>query len=65
LNTRVLGGLKEINGLPRGHPNLNSSHLGLLKDFLREILIIEMFPTFLRSKEVEDKAEKDINDCLM
>jgi hypothetical protein len=45
LNTRVPGGPKGIYGLPSGHPNFNDSHPGLLKDFPRRILIIEMLPT--------------------
>ncbi len=60
LNTRVLGGPKGINGLLSGHPNFNDSHLGLLKDFCRGILVIEMLLTSLRPKEVEDKAAKDV-----
>jgi hypothetical protein len=60
LNTRVPGGPKGINGLRSGQPNLNGSHLGLLKDFPRRILIIEMLSTSLRPKEVEDKAMKDV-----
>jgi hypothetical protein len=60
LNTRVPGGLKEINGLPSGHPNLNSSHPSLLKNFPRGIIVIEMLPASLRPKEVKDKAEKDV-----
>jgi hypothetical protein len=59
LNTRVYGGPKGINGFPSGHPNLDGSHLGLLKDFLRGILIIEMLPASLRPKEVQNKVTKD------
>jgi hypothetical protein len=60
LNTRVPGGPKGINGLPSGHPNLNGCHLGLLEDFPRGILIIEMLSTSLRPKEIEDKTPKDV-----
>jgi hypothetical protein len=60
LNTRVPGGPKGINGLPSGHLNLNSSHPGLLKDFPRGILVIEMLLASLQLKEVEDKATKDV-----
>ncbi len=60
LNTRVLGGLKGINCLPSGHPNLNGSHPGLLKDFPRGILVIEMLSASLRPKEVEDEVTKDV-----
>jgi hypothetical protein len=60
LNTRFLGGPKGVDGLPSGHPNLNSSHLGLLKDFPRGILVIKMFLAFLRPKEVEDEVAKDV-----
>jgi hypothetical protein len=64
LNTKVSGGRKGINGFPSGHPNLNSSHPGLLKDFPRGILIIEMLPASLRPKEVEDKVVKDVKQLL-
>jgi hypothetical protein len=60
LNTRVPGGPKGINGLPSGHPNLNGSHPDLLKDFPRRIQVIEMFPTSLRPKEVEDKVANNV-----
>ncbi len=60
LNTRFLGGSKGVDGLPSGHPNLNGSHSGLLKDFFRGILIIDMLLASLRSKEVEDEAMKDV-----
>jgi hypothetical protein len=60
LNTRVLGGPKEINGLPSGHFNLNGSNPSLLKDFPRGILVIKMFTTSLCPKEVEDKIAKDV-----
>jgi hypothetical protein len=60
LNTRFPGGLKGVDGLPSGHPNLNGSHLGLLKDFARGILVIEMLPASLRQKEVEDEVAKDV-----
>ncbi len=60
LNIRVSGGLKGINGLPSGHPNLNGSHLDLLRDFPRGILIIEMLSAFFRPKEVKDKVAKDV-----
>jgi hypothetical protein len=52
--------LKGVVGLPSGHPNLNDSHPGLLKDFPRGILVIKMFPASLRPKEVEDKVVKDV-----
>jgi hypothetical protein len=61
LNTRFPGGLKGIDGLPSGHPNLNGSHLGLLKDFSRGILVIEMLPASLQPMEVEDETAKDVN----
>ena len=60
LNTRVPGGPKGVNGLPSGHSNLNSSNPGLLKDFPRGILIIEMLPASFQPKEVEDEAVKDV-----
>ncbi len=60
LNTRFLGGLKGVDGLPSGHPNLNGSHPSLLKDCPRRILVIEMFLVSLRPKEVEDEAAKDV-----
>jgi hypothetical protein len=60
LNTRFLSGLKGIDGLPSGHPNLNGSHPSLLKDFPSGILVIEMFPAFLRPKEVENEVAKDV-----
>ncbi len=60
LNTRFLGGLKGVDGLPSGHPNFNGSHLGLLKDFPRGILVIEMLSASLQPKEVEDEATKDV-----
>ncbi len=60
LNTRVPGGPKGINGLPSGHPNFNGSHPGLLKDFPRGIMVIEMLPASLWPKEVEDKTTKDV-----
>jgi hypothetical protein len=60
LNTRFSGGLKGVDGLPSGHPNFNGSHLGLLKDFLRGILVIEMLSASLQPKEVEDEATKDV-----
>jgi hypothetical protein len=52
--------MKGVDGLPSGHPNLNGSHPCLLKDFPRGILVSEMFPAFLRPKEVEDEAAKDV-----
>jgi hypothetical protein len=55
-----LGGAKGVDGLPSGHPNLNGSHLGLLKDFPRRILIIEMLSASLRPKEIQDGAAKDV-----
>jgi hypothetical protein len=60
LNTRVSGGSKRIDDLPSGHPNLNDSHPGLLKDFPRGILIIAMLSASLRPKAVEDEATKDV-----
>ncbi len=60
LNTRFPGGPKGVDGLPSGHPNFDSSHPGLLKDFRRGILIIEMLLAFLRPKEVEDEVMKDV-----
>jgi hypothetical protein len=60
LNTRFPGGPKGVYTLPSGHPNLNGSHPGLLKDFPRGILIIKMLPTSLRPKEVQDEAAKDV-----
>jgi hypothetical protein len=60
LNTRFSGGLKGVDGLPNGHPNLNGSHPNLLKDFPRGILVIKMFPTCLRPKEEEGEVAKDI-----
>jgi hypothetical protein len=30
LNIRFMGGSEGIDGFPGGHPNLNSSHLGLM-----------------------------------
>ncbi len=60
LNIRFPSGPKGVDGLPSGHPNLNGSHLGLLKDFPRGILVIEMLPTSLRPKEIEDEAMKDV-----
>jgi hypothetical protein len=60
LNTRFPGGSKEVDGLPSGHPNLNGSHPGLLKDFPRGILVIEMLPASLRPKEVQVEATKDV-----
>ncbi len=64
LNIRFLGGSKGVDGLPSGHPNLNGSHPGLLKDFPRGILIIEMLPTSLQSKEVEDEVAKDVKQLF-
>jgi len=60
LNTRFLGGSKGVDGLPSGHPNLNGSHPGLLKDFPRRILVIEMLAASLRPKEVEDEVTKNV-----
>jgi hypothetical protein len=60
LNTRFSGGPKGIDGLPSGHPNLNNSHPGLLKDFPRGMLIIEMLSASFRTKEVEDETAKDV-----
>jgi hypothetical protein len=60
LNTRFPCGLKGVDGLPSGHPNLNNSHPGLLKDFSRGILVIEVLLTSLRPKAVEDEATKDV-----
>ncbi len=57
LNTRFPSGLKGDDGLPSGHPNLNGS---LLKDFPREVLIIEMLSASLQLKEVEDEVAKDV-----
>jgi hypothetical protein len=52
--------LKGVDGLPSGHPNFNGSHLGLLKDFPRGILVIKIFSASLRPKEVEDEVAKDV-----
>ncbi len=60
MNNRFLGGLKGVDGFPSGHPNLNNSHLGLLKDFPRGILVIKVLSTSLRPKEVEDEVVKDV-----
>jgi hypothetical protein len=60
LNTRFPGGRKGIDGLPSGHPNLNGSHPGLLKDFPKGILVIEMLLASFRPKEVEDESTKDV-----
>jgi len=60
VNNRFLGGLKGVDGFPSGHPNLNNSHLGLLKDFPRGILVIKVLSTSLRPKEVEDEVVKDV-----
>jgi hypothetical protein len=60
LNTRFPSGAKGVDGLPSGHPNLNSSHLGLLKDFSRGILVIEMLSASLRPKKVKDEPAKDV-----
>jgi hypothetical protein len=60
LNTRFPGGPKGVDGLPSGHPNLNGSHLGLLKDFPRGILVIEMLLASLQPKEVKDEVAKDV-----
>ncbi len=59
-NTRFLGGTKRVDGLPSGHPNFNGSHPGLLKDFPRGILVIEMLPASLRPQEVEDEAANNV-----
>jgi len=59
-NTRFPGGPKGVDGLPSGHPNLNGSHSGLLKDFPRGILVIEVLPASLRPKEVEEEVAKDV-----
>jgi hypothetical protein len=64
LNTRFPGGLNGVDGLPSGHPNLNGSHPGFLRDFPREILVIEMFSASLRPKEVEDEVAKDIKQLF-
>jgi hypothetical protein len=60
LNTRFPGVPKGVDGPPSGHPNLNGSHPGLLKDFPRGILVIEMLSTSLRPKEVEDEVAKNV-----
>jgi len=60
LNIRFSGGPKGVDGLPSGHPNLNGSHPGLLKDFPKGILVIEMLLPSLRPKEVEDEVTKDV-----
>jgi hypothetical protein len=60
LNIRFRGGLKGVDGLPSGHPNLNDSHPSLLKDFPRIILVIEVLSTSLQPKEVKDGAAKDV-----
>ncbi len=60
LNIRFTGGPKGVDGLPSGHPNLNGSHLGLLKDFPRGILVIEVLPASFRPKEVKDEIAKDV-----
>jgi hypothetical protein len=60
LNIRFQGGLKGVDGLPSGHPNLNGSHPSLLKDFPRGILVIKVLSTSFQPKEVEDEAAKDV-----
>jgi hypothetical protein len=60
LNTKFPGGPNRVDGLPSGHPNFNDSHPGLLKDFLRGILVIEVLPASLRPKEIEDETAKDV-----
>jgi hypothetical protein len=43
-----------------GHPNLNGGHPGLLKDFPRGILVIEMLSTSVWPKKVKDEIAKDV-----
>jgi hypothetical protein len=60
LNTSFPSGSKGVDGLSSGYPNLNGSHPGLLRDFPKGILIIEMLLASLRPKEVEDEVAKDV-----
>jgi hypothetical protein len=45
LNTRFMGGSQGIDGFPGGHPNLNSSHLGLMDNIVGRIMNIKMHLT--------------------
>ncbi len=60
LNIRVLGGPVRSNGLPRGHTDLNGSHLGLSDNLNGGVLFTEVFPTSLQPEVVEDETTKNI-----
>ncbi len=48
------------NGLPRGHTDLNGSHLGLSDNLNGGVLFTEVFPTSLQPEVVEDETTKNI-----
>jgi len=43
LNFRVFGRAVRSNGFPSSHTNFNRRHLGLKKDFLKGIFVVEVF----------------------
>ncbi len=45
LNVRVFGRAVGSNGLPSGHTDLNRRHPGVEENFLKGVVVIEMFST--------------------
>jgi hypothetical protein len=64
LNIRFLGGRERSNGLLGGHPDFDNGHPSLLEDFYRGILVIEVFSTPLKPKEVENEVVEDVEQLL-
>jgi hypothetical protein len=60
LNTIFPGGLEGVDGLPSGHPNLNSGHPRLLENFSKGVLVVKVLPAPLRLEEVEDEAMENV-----
>jgi hypothetical protein len=44
-DTRFSGGPERVDDLPSGHPNFDGDYPGLLKNFPRGVLVIEVLPT--------------------
>ncbi len=64
LSVKVPSGPTGANRLPGGHADLDRGHPGLLQDFVRRILVVEMLPTSLRPEKVKDEAFENVKGLL-
>ncbi len=64
LSIRVLGRTVRSNSLPCGHTDLHRRHPGVKEDFVKGVLIIEVFSTSFRPEMVENEASKDVEGLL-